>query len=62
MKKDPNVILQHMLDAIADIREYIKGKRVKIFFEDKKTQDAVIRKIAIIGEAVKQLPVSISRH
>ena len=44
------------------IREYtVEGEAV--FFHDRKTQDAVIRNLEIIGEAVKQLPEDLTaRH
>ena len=62
MKKDPQVYLAHMRDAIQIIREYTKeGKDA--FFRDRKTQDAVIRNLEIIGEAVKILPPELTaRH
>lgn len=62
MKKDPQVYLAHIRDAIQTIREYTKeGKEA--FFLDRKTQDAVIRNLEIIGEAVKVLPTKMTaRH
>lgn len=62
MNKDPQVYLAHIRDAISLIREYTKEGRDS-FFQDRKTQDAVIRNLEIIGEAVKQLPAEITeRH
>ena len=55
MKKDPQIYLYHIRDAIALIREYT-AEGESVFFSDRKTQDAVIRNLEIIGEAVKQLP------
>ena len=55
MKKDPQVYLAHIRDSIAAIRDYTKDGK-ESFFKDRKTQDAVIRNLEIIGEAVKQLP------
>jgi len=55
LKKDPQIYLAHIRDAIQAIREYTEeGKDV--FLKDRKTQDAVIRNLEIIGEAVKNLP------
>ncbi len=46
--------LRHINDALADIKEYTaEGKR--IFFDTKMIQDAVIRNLEIIGEAVKNI-------
>lgn len=47
--------LQHILDAIASVEEYIQDLDENKFYQDLKTQDAVIRKFEIIGEAVKNV-------
>ncbi len=53
MKSD-SVYLRHILDAIEQISVYTReGKDA--FLKDAKTQDAVIRKFEIIGEATKRL-------
>ena len=62
MNKDSQVYLAHIRDAIEAIREYTKEGE-SVFFRDRKTQDAVIRNLEIIGEAVKQLPSELTtRH
>ncbi|OGJ62250.1 hypothetical protein A3C37_04200 [Candidatus Peribacteria bacterium RIFCSPHIGHO2_02_FULL_53_20] len=54
-KKNPRVYLDDILGAIARVTEYTsQGKQQ--FFDDMKTQDAVIRQISIIGEASSRLP------
>ena len=53
MKNDP-VYLQHIRDAAARILDYTSGGRAA-FERDSKIQDAVIRNLEIIGEAVKHL-------
>lgn len=55
MKKDIKVYVEDMLEAIEAIESYIKGYSMQDFFEDKKTQDAVIRRLEIIGEAAKNI-------
>ena len=52
--KDDRVLLAHVRDAITKIETYTQGGRAA-FFADAKTQDAVIRNLEIIGEAVKNL-------
>lgn len=53
MKSD-TVYLRHILDAIEQIYVYThEGEEA--FLRDLKTQDAVIRKFEIIGEATKRL-------
>ncbi|KKQ97612.1 MAG: hypothetical protein UT24_C0006G0008 [Candidatus Woesebacteria bacterium GW2011_GWB1_39_12] len=56
MKRDPKVYLQDILEAIERIEEYTKGLNKDKFFRDSRTQDAVIRRLEIIGEAVKKIP------
>jgi uncharacterized protein with HEPN domain len=52
--KDDRVYLGHIRDAIDDIDEYTVVGR-DAFMAERMRQDAVIRKLEIIGEAVKQL-------
>ena len=55
MSKDDSIYLRHVLDAIGRIEEYTKGITRKGFLNDHLRQDAVIRQIEVIGEAVKKL-------
>jgi len=56
MEKSSKVYLEDIVNAIALILEdYVAGVNFKEFSSDKKTQDAVIRQIAIIGEAIGKL-------
>lgn len=57
MKKDPEIFLRHILESIKEIEAHTKDFSDSKFLSDVKTQDAVIRRIEIIGEAVKNLPV-----
>jgi uncharacterized protein with HEPN domain len=50
--KDERVYLLHAIEAIDAIMRYTADGRDG-FFADRKTQDAVIRNIEIIGQAVK---------
>ena len=52
--KDERVCLGHIRDAIADITSYASVGR-DAFMAERMRQDAVIRKLEVIGEAVKQL-------
>src|SRR3989338_6179663 len=54
--KDPKVFIEHILESIQFIREYTKGTTKKDFLASTQKQDAVIRRIEIIGEAVKNIP------
>jgi uncharacterized protein with HEPN domain len=56
--KDDRIYLLHVRDAIQHILEYTAtGKEG--FFADRKTQDAVVRNLEIIGEATKRVSTSL---
>lgn len=52
--KDDRVYLQHIRDALQDIAEYC-GSNHRAFLDDRMRQDATLRKLEIIGQAVKNL-------
>jgi uncharacterized protein with HEPN domain len=58
--KDQSAYLDHIVDAIEDIQEYTSVGR-DAFMSDRMRQDAVIRKLEIIGEAVKNLSDAIKQ-
>ena len=43
--------LEHIAQAIGNIREYTVGMDAAAFLADRKTQDAVVRNFEVIGEA-----------
>jgi len=47
--------VEHILDATRQVRSYVEGITKEIFLQDRKTQDAVILKILVIGEAAAQI-------
>ena len=55
INKDNYVYLQHVLDSIHRIDEYTKGISKHDFMKNYLIQDAVIRQLEIIGEAVKRI-------
>ena len=52
--KDDRIYLQHIYDAIQNIFDYTRDGS-EAFFADRKTQDAVIRNLEIIGEATRRI-------
>ena len=54
--RDPSLYLTHVLESIELARAYLEGVDFRRFRESQQLQDAVIRRIEIIGEAVKNLP------
>ncbi len=55
MKKDPKIFLIHIQESIKEIENHTKKITKRKFLKDVKTQDAVIRRIEMIGEAAKNL-------
>lgn len=51
--------IQDILDAIDAVQEYTRGMDFKSFIGDRKTVDAVVRNLIIIGEAAVQIPEDI---
>lgn len=62
MKKDAKIFIEHILESIGYIQHYLKGITEKEFCSSVQLQDAVIRRIEIIGEAVKNIPVEIKNN
>jgi len=60
--KEDRIYLLHIRDALERILKYTaQGKQA--FFADPRTQDAVIRNLEVVGEAVKNLSESLkARH
>ena len=54
-KRSDTDLLEDILISMKRIQEYIAGLTYNDFGNDHKTQDAVIRNIEIIGEAVKKI-------
>ncbi len=61
MIKDPEVFLKHILESIDWIEKDIKGFSKEDFFQNVPIQDAVFRRLEIIGEAIRNLPDEFKR-
>ena len=63
MKKDLLIFLKHILESIELIEDYIRDTTEEKFLSNPQQQDAVIRRIEIIGEAIKNIPTEFKdRH
>jgi uncharacterized protein with HEPN domain len=62
MKKDPDVFIKHILESIELIENYTANKTFSDFIESVQLQDSIIRRIEIIGEAVKNLPAEVKSN
>jgi uncharacterized protein with HEPN domain len=56
MRRDTRLYLDDILEAITRVREYVFGMEYDAFAGDRKTVDAVVRNLEIIGEAARNLP------
>ena len=56
MSRSAELYLRDTLDAAEAIGSFVRGLSVADLEEDRKTRDAVVRNLEIIGEAVKRLP------
>ncbi len=54
--RSTKVLLLDILESIEAVEEYLKGTNTGEFNKDRLVQDAVIRRIEIIGEVVKSIP------
>ncbi|MGQ4876822.1 MAG: DUF86 domain-containing protein [Promethearchaeia archaeon] len=56
------IYLKDIKNAIKSIENFVKGMNYNQFQDDDKTASAVIRKIEIIGEAVKNLSPNLKKE
>ena len=59
MIKEPKIFLQHILESIAQIEQYMNRATQEEFLQSPQLQDAVIRRLMVIGEATKNLPLEL---
>lgn len=62
MTKDPKTFIEHILECIQLIEEYTENKTEDEFYRSVQLQDSVIRRIEIIGEAVRNIPDEVKRE
>ena len=62
MKKDPKVNIVFILECVELVEEYLKDITEAEFMNSTKLQDAIIRRIELIGEAVKNISQSIKEN
>lgn len=56
MKREYWDYLHDILDAVNDAESFVKDMSFEQFAKDKKTLNAVVRSLEIIGEAAKNIP------
>jgi uncharacterized protein with HEPN domain len=55
-KKDFSVFVEHIFDSAKNIEDYVEKITEADFNSDVKSQDAVMKRFEIIGEATKRIP------
>ncbi len=56
MKRDYRDYLEDMLTAIDETAEFTGGISFDVFTQDRKTINAVLRSLEVLGEAAKRIP------
>lgn len=56
MSRSVRILLEDILESIDLIQGYVKGTAKHDFERDSMMQDAVFRRLEVIGQAVKELP------
>ncbi len=59
MTKSEKILLEHIMESIEKIENFTRDISKDDFFDSDLIQDGVIRRLAIIGEAVKNLPMAL---
>jgi uncharacterized protein with HEPN domain len=54
-KRNPDIYLHDILDSIQQIEEYLDGVSKNDFYNNLEKQDAVLRRLEIVGEADKHI-------
>jgi len=54
--------IEDILDAIVCIQDYTRGMTFEAFSHDRKTIDAVVRNITVIGEAAGNVPSAVAEQ
>lgn len=62
MSRDIRVYLADIAERCERIRRYVSALDEAAWSRDQLTQDAVIRNLEVIGEAVKRLPAEVRRR
>lgn len=56
MKRDYKLYLKDIEESVQQIERYLKNIREEEFMKNKLVQDAVVRRLEIIGEASRNIP------
>lgn len=60
-KKNPKIFLEDILESIERIEQYTKNRTKNEFLDDYEKQDAIMKRLEVIGEAVKNIPIGVKK-
>lgn len=60
--KNPKIFLEDILESIERIKKYTKDKTLEEFLNSYEKQDAIMKRLEVIGEAVKNIPQEIRKE
>nr|WP_295929317.1 DUF86 domain-containing protein [uncultured Dyadobacter sp.] len=58
-ERQSSVLFLDMLEAVEAVLDYTAGMNFETFLNDRKTRDAVIRNLQVLGEAGNRIPKTI---
>jgi len=62
MSRDVRLYLEDMLEACRRVLEYTTGMDFPTYTADRRTRDAVVRNLEILGEAAKKVPREVTER
>ena len=62
MSKDVSIFIAHILESISLIETYTSHLSKEDFLKSRQIQDAVMRRLEIIGEATKNVPLTFRKE
>lgn len=62
MNKDPKIFIEHIIESIELIETYAQKKTYREFKNSTQLQDSIIRRLEIIGEAIKNIPKKVRQR
>lgn len=60
--RDWHLRVEDMVDAVDAISSFVKDMSFELFCQDRKTVDAVVRNLQVIGEAARALPEQVRQQ
>ena len=61
-KRPAHLLIEDIWDAMTRIEQYTAGLAQAQFLTDRRTSDAVVRNLEIIGEAANRLPIDVRQQ